>query len=321
MTSPQSRPSTLRSSLAGKRVLFVASTGGHLTQSFLLAKLLGVSADSAWVTFENEQSVSLLAQREVTYVPYVAPRDVRGAVNATRAISALLVRQKYDAVLSTGAAVGVSAMLAARRRGVPAWYVESVARLDGPSLTGKIVSRIPGVRTFTQRPGWSSKKWPFEVSILDSWQAETQPARKPEKIFVTVGTIRPYRFDRLIDRLKAVVPSDVEIRWQLGVTDRADLPDAQLMLHGDAMAQAIAWADVVVTHSGVGSILSLLSTSTPAVVVPRRAKYGEHIDDHQIQIASDVGARGFCTVREADELDWSDLVSATGRVASTLPGN
>lgn len=306
---------TLESAMRGRRVMIVASTGGHLAEADMLARAIGVADDSTWVTFENEQSASLLRGRDALYVPYVAPRDVGGSIRAYRSISARVSTVHYDAVVSTGAAVGVSGLAAARRHGLTAYYVESMARLDGPSLTGRLVSRLPGVRCFTQRPSWASKKWQFDIAILDTWSSSTTEATIPRKILVTLGTIKPYRFDRLIDRLKSVIPPDAEVRWQVGHTTRADLPGAMTMVDTDAMNEAIEWADVVVTHSGVGSILSVLSGSTSAVVIPRRAAHQEHVDDHQAQIASDVETRGLCVVREADEVEWDDIVRATARAA------
>jgi UDP-N-acetylglucosamine transferase subunit ALG13 len=44
-------------------------------------------------------------------------------------------------------------------------------------------------------------------------------------------------------------------------------------------------AEVVITHSGVNSIISCMQLNKPLVIVPRRGEYGEHVDDHQIEIA------------------------------------
>ena len=51
----------------------------------------------------------------------------------------------------------------------------------------------------------------------------------------------------------------------------------------ERVAEARA-ADVVITHSGVGTILQLLGDGISPVVVPRRKQHGEHVDDHQLQI-------------------------------------
>lgn len=44
-------------------------------------------------------------------------------------------------------------------------------------------------------------------------------------------------------------------------------------------------AKVVVTHAGVGTIIECLMSKKSMILVPRRKKFDEHIDDHQIDIA------------------------------------
>lgn len=43
-------------------------------------------------------------------------------------------------------------------------------------------------------------------------------------------------------------------------------------------------ADLIITHGGVGSIITALKMNKKIIAVPRLAKYGEHINDHQLQI-------------------------------------
>ena len=85
--------------LRGKKVLLVASTGGHLFQLTRLAPRLGLSPDSEWVTFDTPQSRSLLKGKVVHHVPYVAPRDWKNIVRAHHQTRNL--RHDFDATLST----------------------------------------------------------------------------------------------------------------------------------------------------------------------------------------------------------------------------
>jgi beta-1,4-N-acetylglucosaminyltransferase len=45
-------------------------------------------------------------------------------------------------------------------------------------------------------------------------------------------------------------------------------------------------ARIVVSHAGVGSILTALNQKTPIIIVPRLKEFNEHIDDHQLEIAN-----------------------------------
>lgn len=45
-------------------------------------------------------------------------------------------------------------------------------------------------------------------------------------------------------------------------------------------------ADLIITHSGVGSIITAINSSKPVIVFPRLAQYQEHVDNHQLDIAN-----------------------------------
>jgi UDP-N-acetylglucosamine transferase subunit ALG13 len=63
-------------------------------------------------------------------------------------------------------------------------------------------------------------------------------------------------------------------------------------------------ARVVVCHAGVGSILSALGHSKPVIAVPRGKKYGEHVDDHQLEIARELEMEGeIMAVYDIEELE------------------
>lgn len=47
-------------------------------------------------------------------------------------------------------------------------------------------------------------------------------------------------------------------------------------------------ASLVITHGGVGSILTALIFKKPVIVVPRMKKFNEHIDDHQIELVKEM---------------------------------
>ena len=43
-------------------------------------------------------------------------------------------------------------------------------------------------------------------------------------------------------------------------------------------------ADIVITHGGTGAIIGAVKKGKKVIAVPRMAKYGEHVDDHQFQL-------------------------------------
>ena len=43
-------------------------------------------------------------------------------------------------------------------------------------------------------------------------------------------------------------------------------------------------SDIVITHAGTGVIINSIKRNKKVIGIPRLAKYGEHVDDHQIQL-------------------------------------
>jgi len=300
------------------RLVLAASTGGHLAQLSRIAPSLGASDDSLWVTFDSPQSQSLLRGKDVLYVPYVSPRDVKGVIAARRLIDEQLSRSgtHYDGVVSTGAAVALSAFTARLTRKLPRLYIESVSRTHGPSLTGRIVatSRLASLRT--QHKVWEHGRWRYEGSVLDEYETGATggtPHARP-RLFVTLGTIRPYRFDALVDAVLATGLADETTVWQLGVTERNDLPGrvvGQVSAH--EFERHARDADVVITHAGVGTIMQLLDWGKSPLVVPRRRSAGEHVDDHQSFITELLRERGLGVEREVHRLDAAAIYEAAGK--------
>lgn len=299
----------------GQTVLFAASGGGHLLQSIMLADELRLRSDSLWVTFDSPQSRSLLEGRRVEFFPDIPPRAYGAAALALPRFLRLLGRESFEAVLSTGAAIAAPALLAAALRSVSASYVESVSRFDGPSLTGRVLQHVPRVRCYTQHQAWEGGRWSYDRSVLDSLMVRGGPATgelahdRPARVFVTLGTIRPFRFDALVDNLLRVLPEGTDVDWQLGCTGRTDLPGRSSdVLPAEDFDRLATEADLVITHGGVGSALRLLQLGVAPLVVPRRRARGEHIDDHQVQMAREFERSGLLHVCEAGAITTKDLV-------------
>lgn len=294
--------------------LLVASTGGHLAELWRLQSE-GARSHRAWVTFDTPQSRDLLKGEDVTYVPYVAPRDVAGVLRAAWLIARVVRRVGPDAIVSTGAAVALSAGIAASVRGIPMVYIESIARLHGPSLTGRILAHGNRIETWTQVHSWANKRWTAAESVLTQYeriQSDLVVPRDPI-LFVTLGTIAPYRFDALIDGLlKSGLASDTTT-WQLGTSTRHDLPGhVHLELGFKQVQEAIERADIVVTHAGVGTVLDVLDAGKVPVVVPRTAARHEHVDDHQKDLAQYLDAMRLSVTLDASELRQEDILAAGG---------
>lgn len=293
-----------RLGLAGQKCLLVASSGGHIAQLNWLAGDAGVHEDSLWVSFRTPQTEALLAGRRVEWLDYVPPRGFRELGPAARRITALLARERFHTALSTGAGLALPALVGQAAKGGRAVYVESISRVDGPSQTGRILARTPRIERYTQHQGWADDRWTWAGSVLDGLEiSSVRPRTQIRNVFVTLGTIKPFRFDRLVDQVVATLPADVSVTWQLGCTTRTDLPgEVHSELPADRMQELFAESDLVVSHAGVASALQLGAMGANTILVPRRSARGEHVDDHQAQIARLFAGAGLARVVEADAL-------------------
>ncbi len=66
------------------------------------------------------------------------------------------------------------------------------------------------------------------------------------------------------------------------------------------------------THAGVGTLLELLTLGIYPVMGVRRASRGEHVDDHQAQIAELVNRRRIAFAAEAPDITAEALRTAAG---------
>lgn len=104
-------------------------------------------------------------------------------------------------------------------------------------------------------------------------------------IFVTVGSHPRYKFQRLIDAL-TLFPAD-ELIVQYGPAARPDgVAEAYEWLSFPDMLHYMQRASAVITHAGVGTILCAMDMGRKPIVMPRLKRFGETVDDHQVEFAT-----------------------------------
>jgi UDP-N-acetylglucosamine--N-acetylmuramyl-(pentapeptide) pyrophosphoryl-undecaprenol N-acetylglucosamine transferase len=114
-----------------------------------------------WLTSESPQARLLAGEDEIVFAPHAAQRDVRNVLLILPAAMRALLGYRPTAVVSTGASTALAALPAARISGVEAHCVESAARTDGPSLTGRLLRRLPGAHCYTQWEPWATRGLPL----------------------------------------------------------------------------------------------------------------------------------------------------------------
>jgi beta-1,4-N-acetylglucosaminyltransferase len=117
-------------------------------------------------------------------------------------------------------------------------------------------------------------------------------------ILVTVGT-NEAAFDRLLEAVESL-PGGDELVVQCGSSSVRPSNAAQCyeFMPFDELVNEMRRARVVVTHAGIGSIMTALACGKRPVVVPRLVQYREAVDDHQLPVARRLEGAGLVTVVE-----------------------
>lgn len=308
----------------GRRVLACSSAGGHFKQLVRLVRRIPDVADVTWVTYDSGLAADLLKASgfdagRLVYAPYAAPRDVRNLVKDSVVVRRQLDEADHDIVVSTGAGIAVAALPLARSRGVRACYIESAARTMTPSMSGRILQRIPGIELYSQNNPYTDR-WKAIGSIHDEFErGPDRDCRRIRRAVVTLGTSKKYGFRRLIERLVAILPAETEVLWQTGSTDTSGLNlDVRSSVAGPLLESAMRDADVVVAHAGLGSALTAFECGAFPILVPRSSQLGENIDDHQELTARDLAARGLALCVDADDLSMEHITEASRRTVSRV---
>lgn len=129
------------------------------------------------------------------------------------------------------------------------------------------------------------------------------------RIFIMFGT-QDKRFDRLMDAvLNSNFIKENDVYMQLGyTTGNYQGVHVQQYYSEDELLKQIELADLIITHAGVGAIVSSLKLNKKTIVVPRLGKYKEQNNDHQVQIMNRYNQLGYIiALEDLEKIDESVL--------------
>ncbi len=120
-------------------------------------------------------------------------------------------------------------------------------------------------------------------------------------IFATVGSTQ-IPFERFVRALESL-PGEQLVVQHGPVEPPAAAAQANAFMQFPELIERMEAADTVVCHAGAGSILCALRAGHTPVVVPRLKRYGETVDDHQVEFSRALAAEGkVIAVEELDRL-------------------
>ena len=123
------------------KVCLVGSSGGHLTHLYML-KDFWKDKDRFWVTFDKEDARSILENEKVIPCCYPTNRNIKNLIKNTFLAIKVLLKEKPDLIISSGAAVAVPFFYIGKILGAKLIYIEVFDRIDKSTVTGKLVYPI-----------------------------------------------------------------------------------------------------------------------------------------------------------------------------------
>jgi UDP-N-acetylglucosamine--N-acetylmuramyl-(pentapeptide) pyrophosphoryl-undecaprenol N-acetylglucosamine transferase len=272
---------------------FAASAGSHLDLLRALAPGVLDGQEPIWVTSLTPRGKALRETADqVELLPEYGRSPLKALANV-RAAARLVFRRRPTTVVTSGAGVVAPFCVLARLLGARVVYLETMARVNGPSMTARVLSRI-AARVLVQWPElaeWLPRAEVCRPTLLES--IEEGEAPPGTGTFIAVGThAEPYtRFLGMVSRSLENRLLPTPARAQVGpATWSADGAAVADYLGAHELDAAVRSAEVVVCHGGAGIISSALAAGRRPIVVPRRPHLGEHVDDHQYQLTRKLAA-------------------------------
>lgn len=125
-------------------------------------------------------------------------------------------------------------------------------------------------------------------------------------ILVLLGT-QHNEFKRLLEEVEKNIENGnikEEVIVQAGFTKyESDKMKVFDMISKEKLEDLVKKSNLIITHGGVGSIQTALQENKKVIAVPRKSKYGEHVNDHQCQIVKNFDEEGYLIgIKDVQEL-------------------
>jgi UDP-N-acetylglucosamine--N-acetylmuramyl-(pentapeptide) pyrophosphoryl-undecaprenol N-acetylglucosamine transferase len=306
------------------KLALCASGGGHVRQILDLEDVWR-GQDYFFVTEDLALGRSIAAQHRTLFVAHYALGQARlgapfrmlaAAVRNLFQSLTIVLRERPDAVITTGAGSMFFVLLCARLWGAKIILIDSLARFEAPSAFARIAGPIAHVRISQSHASaghWNATETFDPLHLLDT----PRPPKEP-LLFATVGATLP--FDRLIRMVEdakrdGLLPERVIAQVGEGAYQPGGFDEVHDALPYDEVKDILRRADIVVCHGGTGSLITALRQGCRVIAVPRLFDLGEHYDDHQLEITSAFEQRGMLAVVDQTQ----DFATALAKVRARTP--
>ena len=148
------------------------------------------------------------------------------------------------------------------------------------------------------------------VYIKNTFLWNPRKGKNITMIFITLGS-QKFQFNRLLKAVDEQVAEGKitdEIFAQIGASDYfPKYFKFKPFLNRNEFAEWQSRCDIVITHGGTGAIIGAVKKGKKVIAIPRLQKYGEHVDDHQLQLISQFSELDLiCECHDCDEI-WKAI--------------
>jgi len=299
-----------------KKIIIIASAGGHLTQAMCVT-----SRCKNIVLVTNKKNIK---NKRINKVYKIWDTQFNAFIHFFNLFFAcfVLMKERPSAIFSTGGPIVLPFALICKFLPIKFIYLDTLSRVVELSNTGKVIKKFHLCdEFFCQWEKIATKNNAryigkcFDILCENKYEVKTESAHQIPIILVTVGT-NQYDFDRLFSMIsKMPLYKERRVKWiiQKGHNQLQILPangDLLDMVSRKEMDSLVQKASLVISHCGIGSINLMLSYQKNVFFIPRIAKYKEFSDDHQLQIANEIGSRLFTIIypdQEMPEINLNEL--------------
>ena len=153
-----------------------------------------------------------------------------------------------------------------------------------------------------------------------------------ERIFITLGS-QKFQFDRLLKAVDELYEKGILKEQAFAQTGYSTYQPVHYeyknFLNRDEFEKEMEKADIVITHGGTGAIIGAVKKGKKVIAVARSAQYGEHVDNHQLQIINQFKDQNLiCGLTDVKGLenavgyirthDFDDYQSNTDRIIGSI---
>ena len=321
-------------SRSGKGVLIMAGgTGGHIFPGLAVAEVLRKkNIPVRWLGAEGGMETRAVPAAEIELdVVAIAGLRGKGLVRWVR-MPLMLLRAVWQArrlleanrpgcAVSFGGYAAAPGGIAAWTKGIPV-LVHEQNRI--PGLTNRLLTRFarkilqgfPGTFPPAQSAIDSGNPVRRDVAAVEEPQTRLAGRTGPVRVLITGGSQGAQVLNKIVPAaLQILSPTlDMEVRHQAGAkrVDEALEAYAAAGVKADIqpfisdMAEAYAWADLVVCRSGALTVAELAAAGVASVLVP----FAYAVDDHQTRNAEYLSEAGAAVILPQSSLDAQVLASA-----------